>query len=560
MNKYLGIFISTVLVANMTISVLAEEMDKQDSSLVPEITVDVMEHDSSYINDNNIITNEDETIEAEEQPENGSVEPGEEQTDNKEDNELIGDGEESEEIGDIFENEILTTPNPTEKGNPDIANNDEVTEENNEDVSALSLGKPEADTWTSLAGMTEGRANVDYIIAGGELYIIGGTGENGYLCTIEKYNSVNDTWQSITAIPGEPKGFAVTATDTDIYIVGGYENKEYSNKVRVYNIISGEWSESAPMREQRDRAAAFCMDNKLYVFGGRNQYGFVDSYEFYDFTESTWSKVTTGFAESIIRVGAKARYVDGFVCLYGGIGKDYAYEGVNLYNASDLEVEQEVLPAGYKQVYIAWGANKALVFAGNDYISSKQELTIENNSYFLVDVNVNTSPSAGVYSQYIIYDGYLHCIGGYTSSGYKNNFSKYSVYYGDYSSGEGTIESEVTNGGNQVTLNVEAGTEYMLFINVKNIATFSGYTFTVEYPSNSFEVIDGCAMTAEKNIKNGAVSDADISITELKSNGMSFVCTEVLSGEDAVTKGVNAVLLKANSSGQRTIKYSMTTE
>ena len=34
----------------------------------------------------------------------------------------------------------------------------------------------------------------------------------------------------------------------------------------------------------------------------------------------------------------------------------------------------------------------------------------------------------------------------------------------------------------------------------------------------------------------------------------------ILSGQEAVTKSVNAVILKANASGQRTIKYSMVQE
>ena len=59
---------------------------------------------------------------------------------------------------------------------------------------------------------------------------------------------------------------------------------------------------------------------------------------------------------------------------------------------------------------------------------------------------------------------------------------------------------------------------------------------------------------------NGIVDGAEVVITENNSNGISFECTESLSGQEAVTKSVNAVILKANASGQRTIKYSMVQE
>lgn len=55
--------------------------------------------------------------------------------------------------------------------------------------------------------------------------------------------------------------------------------------------------------------------------GGRNDNGFADSYEYYDFTDNLWHMVTTGFSETMIRTGAHAQYIDGYVCIYGGIDK-----------------------------------------------------------------------------------------------------------------------------------------------------------------------------------------------------------------------------------------------
>ena len=557
MKRYLAIFVSIIMLLSTVEPILADEPVLDGSDIIPEITVDIIESDST--------AGQAET----DMPESGAAgeETVEEEPVDNEHEETQPAENEEEAIGDenLPEKAPVPTEAPTEAPDatePPVITSTPEAEENEEenDISELSLGSPESDTWTAQTSMNEGRANADYIIAGDDLYIIGGTGETGYLNTIEKYNETSDTWQNVTSIPGGPKGFAAAATETDIYIAGGYENGDYSNRVQVYNISAGTWSDMAPMQEKRDLAAAFCMDNKLYVIGGRNRNGFVNSYEFYDFSTNEWNLVTTGFAESMIRTGAKAKYIQGYVCVYGGIDKDYSRAGVDLYLASDLENEQEVLADGYKQVSVAWGETKAIILAGQSMITVKKELSIVDDSVDVADVIMNMGNQSWQYGRYMIYNGYMRRVGGYTAAGYRNDFGKYSVYYGDFVPGEGIIESEVTNGGNQITLNAEAGKEYMLFVNVKNIASFDGYTFTIEYPSSSFEIIDGCALTAKNDTSTGAVQGADISITEYKANGISFICTEPLSGEEAISKGVNAVLLRANSSGQRTIKYSMTEE
>jgi hypothetical protein len=65
-------------------------------------------------------------------------------------------------------------------------------------------------------------------------------------------------------------------------------------------------------------------------------------------------------------------------------------------------------------------------------------------------------------------------------------------------------------------------------------------------------------LTSNKDTNIGIVSGTDINITENNANGIAFKCTEQLSS--AVTKSVNAVLLRAEASGQRTIRYSMVEE
>ena len=435
------------------------------------------------------------------------------------------------------------------------------SEEDGTEIMSLSANSS-ADVWETTAAMNIPRADCELLSINDELYSIAGMDSNGYVNTIEKYDETDNSWQIVTEIPNSSKGFGVAAHDSKIYIIGGYNGSEYLNTVQVYDVNTDEWDILTSMTEKRDQPAVLCMDNKLYVFGGRNTVGFVNSYEYYDFSSKVWKKVTTGFSESMIRVGAHAQYIGGYVCVYGGIDTSYSYAGVDMYSSSNLKESQEIIDDGYDGISIAWGADKALIFAWDreNSIYDIHEMAVDEGEISLAEVVFENTSATGKYSKYIIHNGYLYAVGGYnlTSKKYLAAVSKYSVYYGDFAVGAGTINSTVTTDGNSITLNVDAGKEYMLFINAKNITSFDGYTFKLEYTDNIFTIIDGCALTAEKNTSTGAVNGTDIIITENTVNGISFICTEKLSGEEAVTKSVNAILLKANASGQRTITYSMT--
>ena len=437
------------------------------------------------------------------------------------------------------------------------------SEEDATEIMDLSTNSS-VDVWETLADMNARRAGCEPLSINDELYSIGGMGSNGYVDTIEKYDETINSWQFVTEIPDAPKGFGVVAHDSKIYIIGGYNGSEYLNTVQVYDVDTDDWYNIMPMIEKRDQPAVLCMDNKIYVFGGRNTVGFVNSYEYYDFSTNVWKKVTSGFSESLIRVGAHAQYIGGYVCVYGGIDTSYSYAGVDMYSSKYLNELQEITDDGYDGISIAWGADKALIFAWDreNSIYDIHEMAVDAGEISLEEIAFENTSAVGKYSRYIIHNGYLYAVGGYdqTSKTYLDSVNKYSVYYGDYSVGDGTINSTVTTDGNSITLNVEAGREYMLFINVKNLTSFNGYTFKLEYEDDIFTIIDGCAMTADKDTSTGAVNGTDIIITENTANGISFICTEELSGEEVVTKSVNAILLKANASGQRTITYSMTQE
>lgn len=483
----------------------------------------------------------------------------------------------SAEISEIVsenEQESNTEIQETESDEEDAENEAEVTEETDliaetEEPTIFETNEmmvdmqstENIDSWESAANLNVLRADASLVKINGELYAVGGTGSTGYLGSIDKYDDSSNTWSHVTDIPGAVKGISVAAIMSKIYIIGGYDNNGYTNSVQVYDVSTDEWSLSSPMCKKRDQAAVMSMNNYIYVFGGRNEDGFVSSYEYCDVTSGKWNLVTTGFAQSMIRVGADAVYINGYVCIYGGINKDYCEAGLSLYEAFDMRNENLILDSGYNDISMACGADKALIFAWNPDIAAHDvyEMSISESGVSVERIEMPTSEYASRYTRHIIYNGYLYAMGGYyiEDRRYLGTVNRYSVYYGDYVIGDGTITSETTENGNSITLNVEAGREYMLFINAENIDDFNKYTFKVEYPYDSFSVIDACAMTAEKEIGTGTVNGTDISIIENTADGLEFISSEIVQPGETVTKPVNAIIIKANSSGLRTITYSL---
>lgn len=456
----------------------------------------------------------------------------------------------SENIDDLNEESMKLLEEETELDEGDQADNS--AEESN--VELFSAG----DTWESKTSLNTERTDCDLAAIGEYLYAVGGMGDRGYLSSIERYNEEDDKWSAVTNVPNMPKGFAVASDDENIYIIGGYRDGNYINEVQVYNTVSGEWSNLPGMLYARDQASALYLDGKIYVFGGRDSMGFINSYEYYSMSDNKWYKVTTGYPESLIRIGAKAVYFGGYICMCGGIDRNYAFCGVDLYSVDNLKETQEMIPDGNEDISIACGADKALVLLNNS--NTVYEITAEEGEANLTEVTFEQAVTGVKYPQYIIYNGYLYCVGGYDPSltDYIADVKKYSVYYGDYTVGEGTITNAVTESGNEITLNAEAGKEYMLFINVNDVKNIDTYTFSIDYPEDSFEIIDTCALTAEKNVSYGeCIDEAQIMIVGMSSEGLSFVDYETTNADESITKTVNAVLLRAKSSGQRTITYSM---
>ncbi len=521
MKKMIGIFISAVLLIQCGGSILAEEQEQ------PQIQITVTEQPAAQ---------------ASQLPLQDAVLP---------------------EGGMSTEPPAASGKTPPEQSAPEEqVSGEQMPEEQDRD--GIGLFGISSRDWSFNSNLVTPRMGMQMVELGGELFAVGGYSSNGTVSSIEKYNGT--TWSTVASIPGVAlQGYTAASDGEMLYVIGGYDNGHYSNEVQIYHSIENRWETLPPMTRKRDQPAAFAANGRIYVFGGRDLYGLVKSYEYYDPQIGIWQEVTTGFDPSMLRIGARAAIMDGAVCMVGGINADYRRCGADVYSLPDLIRLENLLPEDtYDHITIAQGAEKALLFSQKyeEMIYETWELSLADGIQFVPATTADNFSNGAYGSEMVMHQGYLYCAGGCVpeTKTYNKSVYCYKVYYGDFTSGDQEITSTPTAGGNELVLNVDAQKEYLVFIDAKNMPTFSGYTFTVDYDAGGFELVDGCALTASREQATGSVSGTNIEITQCSPGSISFISTDPVASEKAVSATVNAVRLRATESGQRKITYRMTQE
>ncbi|MFA6091543.1 MAG: hypothetical protein WCU88_00425 [Elusimicrobiota bacterium] len=135
--------------------------------------------------------------------------------------------------------------------------------------------------WTSRANMLTPRAYGAGAVAGGRLYVIGGS-EADYVATNEAYDPVTDAWTAKAAMPTARELMAAAVVDGRIYVVGGTNGGPLS-KNEVYDPESNAWAAKAEMPTPRQYLSAAVVDGKLYAVGGTN------ANEMYDPAADSWT-------------------------------------------------------------------------------------------------------------------------------------------------------------------------------------------------------------------------------------------------------------------------------
>ncbi|MDR0318626.1 MAG: hypothetical protein LBI09_01160, partial [Nitrososphaerota archaeon] len=125
--------------------------------------------------------------------------------------------------------------------------------------SSVSAFELVADSWNTMAPMSQARYDLGVVAVDGKIYAIGGaTSVNtydghigGFVGTNECYDPKTDIWVTLEPMPTARHNFAIAECQNKIYCIGGYIVDESKwiiyDTVEMYDPATNSWSTKAAL-------------------------------------------------------------------------------------------------------------------------------------------------------------------------------------------------------------------------------------------------------------------------------------------------------------------------
>jgi hypothetical protein len=109
------------------------------------------------------------------------------------------------------------------------------------------------------------------------------------------------------------------------------------------------------------------------------------------------------------------------------------------------------------------------------------------------------------------------------------------------------------------TYNIDsiADEEFDLILSASNIQDLNKYTFTIQYNTDDFDVIDLCGLTVKTDTQEGDISSMDITVKQLVPGTIVFIKTGSAQSWQVWSGIVNSIKFKSKHDGQSTITYTI---
>jgi hypothetical protein len=180
--------------------------------------------------------------------------------------------------------------------------------------------------WREAAPMREARRNFGLCELEGELYVTGGTNDDGeVLASVERYDPNQDTWSAAPAMPCSRYGHRACAVGDAMYLLGGVEHTMAAGSYVLSSVLRFDsrtqtWSEVAEMPAQCKYAGMCVVGNTIYIFGGGNAVNVMAPTTYRYRTETnTWAILTP---MPVADCGQGVCVVDGLIYVMGGNSSD----------------------------------------------------------------------------------------------------------------------------------------------------------------------------------------------------------------------------------------------
>jgi N-acetylneuraminic acid mutarotase len=151
--------------------------------------------------------------------------------------------------------------------------------------------------WSTTAAMPLARTEVAAVLAGNEIFVIGGYTQDGHnSARVDAYSPRTNRWRRVADLPISVDHTMAAAYRGRVYVVGGYAGQDHARVTNLFVLENGAWRTLTPMPEQRAAGGAAVVNGKLYVVGGTtsattiNPSRLAEAMLVYDFARRTWSR------------------------------------------------------------------------------------------------------------------------------------------------------------------------------------------------------------------------------------------------------------------------------
>lgn len=173
------------------------------------------------------------------------------------------------------------------------------------------------ETWSVVASAPQALCDHVAVESGNKVYAIGGRNSSGgsAVATNFVYDPVQNSWQTVGAMPGGRALAAAESMNGVIYVAGGESAGTVRSSLFAYTTLTNSWSTLTSMPTARRGAVMAKVGSKLYVIGGDTGSGALGKVEVYETSNDTWSTATSMPAG---RTGAGCVVMNGIIYVVGG--------------------------------------------------------------------------------------------------------------------------------------------------------------------------------------------------------------------------------------------------
>lgn len=159
-------------------------------------------------------------------------------------------------------------------------------------VADVPVGENGGVRWEELTPLPARRARMGVATQGNDIYIVGGSMEDGPTGRLDIYDIDNALWRSGAARPAALANVGIAALAENLLVPGGCDANGMPQSItHLYDPQSDMWREGAPLPQPLCGYALATYGERAYLFGGWNGAAYQAVGYVYDSTSDTWTEI-----------------------------------------------------------------------------------------------------------------------------------------------------------------------------------------------------------------------------------------------------------------------------